>query len=364
MKQLLYIGLWIFFQFSVSSQAEDKITLSREFNLFTSKNLEGYLKPLFTSIGESINSNVFTTGNYKDDWSIGIDISVSGMFIPNGQTTYDAERPDAFGDTTIVKTAELRNGKIYRNVVGNNSQPTIFGGQSNGIYAAPQNHRYPDTSYKSVAYVEGNDISFMSGIPTIQFIFGFPTRTQIRFRIIAVPMGDNSVTYWGLTASQNVDRFFNLFKPEEKMGLSAHFAYSAINGGPSISLSTWNFGVHFSKSWNNSLSLYAGFQFEGLKGKFEAVRDTMNMDNYVDNPFKEIRDGAPLTVNLASFTAFRILGGVSYKIGPMEIHGDAAWASQPILTFGITFTFGHFGRSKDDEWDEQWEKDRLRLKEN
>lgn len=353
------------FLYPISSKAEDKIELSREFNLFTSKNLEGYLKPLFTSIGESINSNVFTTGNYKDDWSIGIDISINGMFIPNGQTTYDAERPDAFGvNTQIVKTAELRNGKLYSDVIGNNSQPTIYGGQSKAIFAAPQNHRLPDSSYKSVAYVEGNDISFMSGIPTIQFIFGFPTRTQIRFRILAIPTGDFSVTYWGLTVSQNIDRFFNLFKPEEKMGLSAHFAYSAINGGPSISLSTWNYGIHFSKSWNNSLALYAGLQFEGLNGKFEAVRDTANISNYVDNPYEEIRSGKPLSVNMESFTSFRVLGGVSYKMGAIEFHGDAAWASQPIMTFGITFTFGHFGRSKDDEWDKEWERDRMKLKDN
>ena len=344
--------------------AEDKITLSREFNLFTSKNLEGYLKPLFTSIGQSINSDLFTIANLKDDWSIGIDISINGMFIPNSQTTFDAQRPDAYGDTIIVKTAELRGGKILKNVIGNNSQPTIYGGQSNALFAAPQNHKLPDSSYKSVAYVEGNDITFMSGIPTIQFVFGFPTRTQLRFRFLTVPMNDNSATYWGLGITQNLDRFFNLFKQENKMGLGLNFAYSAINAGPSVSLSTWSYGLNFSKQWNKYLSLYAALQFEGLKGKFEAVRDTDNMSNYIDNPFKEIRDGAPLTVNMETFTAFRIMGGISYILGAFEFHGDVAWASQPILSFGITATFGHFGRSKDDEWDEQWERDRIKFKDN
>ena len=341
---------------SNSLYAGDKIEFSNEFNLFTSKNLEGYTKPFFTSIEESINSNLFSTAYYKDYWSIGLDISVSGMFIPNSQTYFDAERPEAFGNTAIVRTAERRNGEILSSYTDNNIQPTIYGGSATAIYAARQNVRFPDSTNKTIGYVEGNDISFMSGLPTVQLTLGLPSRTQVRFRFLMLNVSGSPLMYWGIAAAQRLDQFFQSFDPEQRMAYALHLSYSQATRDVGISMNSFAVGGHFSKSWDFGLTFYAGLQYETMNGKFEAVRDTSDAADYTDSPYEEIRNMEDINVDISSFNSFRVLGGVSYKIGMLELHVDAAWASQPILTAGISFTFGRWGNSQDLEKERQLDK--------
>ncbi len=334
---------------SVQTKAGDKIEFSNEFNMFTSKNLEGYLKPLFTSIEEGINSNLFSTAYYKDAWSIGLDISVSGMFIPNSQTTYNAERPEEFGNTGIVRTAEWRDGEILTDYTGGNIQPTIYGGHSTSIYAARQNAWYPDSVNKTIGSVEGNDISFMSGLPTVQLTVGLPSRTEVRLRYLSLNVSGSPLTYWGVAAAQRIDQFFNLFDTEQNLAVAVNVAYSQITRDAGLDINTFAVGAFCSKWWDNGLTLYAGLQYENMGGKFEAVRDKSSKDELNDSPYKEIREMQDLSIDISSFTNFRLTGGISYKIGFLELHADAAWASQPILTAGLRFIFAEWGNSVDIE---------------
>ena len=333
--------------------AGDKIEFSDKFNLFTSKNLEGYMKPFFTSIEQSINSNLFTTAYYKDAWSVSLDISVSGMFVPNSQTTFNAERPEDFGNTGIVRTAERREGEILTDYTKDNIQPTIYGGRSTAIYAARQNAWYPDSANKTVGYVEGNDISFMSGLPTIQLALGLPSRTEVRFRFLMLNVSGSPLTYWGISAAQRFDQFFNLFNPKLNLALAINGSYAKATRDAGINMGTYSFGAHFSKWWEYGLALYAGIQYENISGTFEATRDKENAEDFIDNPYEEIRTMQDININIESFTHFRLLAGISYQIGFVELHADAAWASQPILTAGIKFTFGEWGNSADLERERQ-----------
>jgi hypothetical protein len=350
------ILLTLFLLIGTYAHSADKIVLSREFNLLTSENLKGYITPLFTSLEESINSNIFTSGAYKDCWSVGLDVSVAGMFIPNSQTTFDAERPDEFGDLLVSRTAEMRNGELIINNTGPNTQPTIYGGHSVGIFASPQYHRYPDSIYKSVGYVEGNNISFMAGLPTIQLILGLPSRTQLRFRFLSVDVSGAPLVYWGLTASQRIDQFFNVFKPDDNIGLGLHAGMSFIARDPGVTATSWAAGAHISKAFDFGVTLYTGFQIEGISGKFEATREKPDTSSpnymkdmlyYKNSPWKEIRDMSDLSIDITSLNFFKFLVGVSYKTGLIEIHADAGYASQPIVSAGISFLFGQWGNSID-----------------
>ncbi|HPP39842.1 MAG TPA: hypothetical protein PK498_06060, partial [Candidatus Kapabacteria bacterium] len=114
----------------VDLRAAKEIEISREFTLLTSQHAQGYLKPLFTTLGESLNSGLFTKADYKKTFTLGIDINVMGMYIPNSQKTYDAELPDLYGNTDRVLTAVKKDGTIIHNVRGSWQQPTIYGGRS------------------------------------------------------------------------------------------------------------------------------------------------------------------------------------------------------------------------------------------
>lgn len=359
-KQFLFLILCLFLSFSVSTlKAGEKIEIGKEFNLFTEKNLEGFLKPFFTSLEESINSNIFSTARYKDCWTVGLDFSVSGMFIPNSHTVFDAERPGAFGNTNIVRTGEIRDGEVLTNYIDDNIQPTIYGGSSTALFAARQNAWYPDSTNKTVGYVEGNNISFMSGLPAIQLTVNIPSRTQVRFRFLTLNVAGESMVYWGVFAAQKVDEFFNLFKPNDLMGLAVHLGYTNASRNPGISLNTFAIGTHFSKSWDYGLTVYAGAQYETISGKFEAVRDKSNPSNYVDNPYEEIRNLNDISINISSFNKFKLLGGVAYRFGFAELHLDAGIASQPIVSAGIHFLFGEWGESQDLELERQIKREKI-----
>ncbi len=345
--RFLFLILLLISTLGMTVHAGDKIEVSKEFNLFTSKNLEGYMKPFFTSIEESINANLFSNVYLKDCWSVGLDISVSGMFIPNSQMTFDAERPEDFGNTGIVRTAERREGQTLKDYTDDNIQPTIYGGHSTAIFAARQNPWYPDSMNKTVGYVEGNDISFMAGLPALQLTVGLPSRTEVRVRFLMLNVSGEPLTYWGVSLAQQIDQFFGLFDPEKQMALSVYGAYAKATRDASIDMGTYSLGAAFSKTMDFGLTFYAGLQYENMTGTFEATRDKEDAEEYNDSPYEEIRNLEDINVDITSFNKFRGLLGIAYQIGMLELHADAAWASQPILTAGITFTFGEWGASKD-----------------
>lgn len=334
MKRLFL--LLIFFAVNLNLFSQNDLEINKEFSLFTSQQVEGYFKPLFTTVGESFNTGLNTTAFYSNNWSIALDFSVMGMYIPSSQKNYNAELPDMYGVDEVTKTAELRNGKLSTSLSGFTKQPTIYGGISNPIFAAPQNHLAPDSFYKSVAYAEGNKIDFIPGLPVVQLVAGFPTRTQLRFRFFRYSLNNEPLTYFTLALNQNIDRFFELFPEEQNMALSAHLAYHSISRQPGIDLSSLAAGVHFSKTFNSGISLYSSFQYENLNGNFYAIKEDYNEDDVLNSPYAEVRNGDPLDADISSFTSFRLKGGVSYKIGIFDLYADAAYASQPVFKAGFS----------------------------
>lgn len=326
---------------ATSYSQKNNFEISREFTLFTSQQLSGYLKPLFTSIEESLNSGLYSTANYSNGWSFGIDISASGMFIPRSHRSYDAVLPDKYGDISVVKNAQLANRGIINNLKGTSRQPTIYGGMSYPIFAAPQNAFPPDSFYKSVAFVEGNDIDFMSGIPQIQFIIGIPTRTQIKFRYLQFPMQKVDFIHYSIGINQNIDKLTDLFT-DSSYALALNFAYHKFQRSPGIDLSSYSFGAHFSKSWDIGFTAYLGLQFEDMSGNFFAVRE-INIDkDIINNPYPEIRDGKPLDISIDNYNKFRLGGGLSYKYGIIELNSFAYYAAQPIVGAGLSLWFLDF----------------------
>ncbi|GAB1430762.1 hypothetical protein MASR2M18_15960 [Ignavibacteria bacterium] len=323
------------------AKAGDSLTISREFNLITSKNASGYFKPLFTTIGESFNSNAFTVARYARQWRLGLDISVCGMIIPSSQTTYDATLPDEYGNTSITQTAERRGGTETRNTSGTVSQPTVYGGVSTPTFSAPQTGIPPSEIPKqpsTVAFMEGNNISFMSGLPAIQIGLGLPTRTQLKFRFATFPLQDVSTTYFGIMGSQQFNHLVGLFADDSLIGVALNAGYHSLARNQGISISSFAVGLHGSKTWESGFSLYGGVQYENLSGSITLVREK-DFSIISKSPYSEIRNQEDLKMDVASFTDMRVGAGISYKTGILELHADAAYASQPILAAGFTLWF-------------------------
>ncbi len=323
---------------SLESYTKD-LEISKDFNIFTSKNAQGYFKPLITTLGESFNTGLFTTANYKNGWSISLDLGLTGMFIPNSQKTYDAELPDQFGNTETTETSELLNYGIRRNHNGTVSEPTIYGGISNPVFSSPQENAPPDTLYKTIGFMEGNNINFMTGLPVFQLSFGIPTRTLFKLKFATINIDDNKFLFYTIAINQNIDKLFGLFGEDESFAWALNFATHKLEYGSTFDMSSWSLGTHFSKTFDWGLTLYSGMQYENVSGSFYAVREINYSNTITNSAYKEIRDGAPLKFDLESDNSYRVLAGLSFRTGILELHSDIAWAAQPVVNAGISLWF-------------------------
>lgn len=316
--------------------SQNELEISKEFSLFTSKNLSGFIKPFSTTLSESINSSLYTSSNYNNGWSFGLDLSICGMNIPKSQRNFNAELPLLFGDTNVVFTAQSKNGQIIKNVSGFVSEPTIYGGKSLPVFSSPRNEFPPDSFYKSVAFAEGNDINFMSGIPILQLILGLPTRSQIRLRFATFPILNSNLYYYTIILNQNIDKLFNIFEVNSPYSIGASFAFHSIFRNPGININSYSVGANFSGKIFENLSYFGGLQYEDLNGEINAIRKNDNND-IVNSPYEEVRRGDPLKITLSSFTQFKALLGANYRFGILELHIESAFATQPMVSGGLTF---------------------------
>ncbi len=336
---LLFAALIFISGFKVFAAESDNIEISKNFTLMTSKQMQGYFKPLFTTLEQGLNSNLFTHAKYEKKWSFAFNISGGFNFIPGSQDTYEAELPAGFADQSLALTATPDG---TRNVNMKIVQPTVFGGASTTVFATPQRQTYPDSMNKSISFVEGNDIGTMLNMPAAQFIVGFPTQTQLRFRFFMVPIQEKNMSYYSIILNQRLDDFVNLFGADSTMGLSFHGAYHSMKRDPGIDISSWAVGFHFSKEFEFGLTAYSAVQLEGMSGEFVALR-TGSAAELIDSPYEELRTTeVPILFDVESFNSSRFLVGASYKLGILEINTDFALASQPTWNMGITFWFGQW----------------------
>lgn len=337
MKRLLLFFLVMFITIiPLSSLKSNDLEITREFTLITSDNATGYLKPLFTTIGEGLNTSLYNTAYHSNGWSFGFNLSLVGMLIPDSHKNYDAKLPDLYGNPVRVKTAGMHDGRLIENFKGTIQQPTIYGGNSYSIFASPQGAFPPDSFYKSVGFLEGNNIGMMPGLPILQMYIGLPTRSELRFRFLTLPVQDSPLTYFTIGANQNIDKEFGLQEPDNPLSYGLTAAFHSISRPQGISISSFAFGVNASNKFSDEFQVYGGLQFETFSGNIELIRTDFNPNDVVNSPFSEIRNGENLKIDVQSYNFFRLTAGASYDLPIIRLHGDISWAAQPVFNFGVS----------------------------
>jgi hypothetical protein len=275
---------------------------------------------------------------------------VLGTFIPDAQKSFDAQLPSTFSDYSKVSVSEYRNGEVRTNFGMTSSQPTIYGGVATPVFASALRHDTKSTFivngktyvvddtalYKSIGFVEGQGISFMSGLPAFQMALNMPWQSEFRFRFIFAPVKNELLSYLGFMYNQQINQWLGLFKDDKLMGLAFNAAYHTLTRNPGINMQSWACGVNFSKGWENGLTLFSGLQYEDMNGTIEVHKTALDPGETVDSPYPEIRFAEPIKINIETFTKFRFTGGISYRYSIFEFHGDFALASQPSLNAGVT----------------------------
>jgi hypothetical protein len=196
----------------------------------------------------------------------------------------------------------------------------------------------PDSLYKTVTFMEGNSINSLAGLPSLQIIFGMPTRTQLRFRFLPLPVQEGTLTYFALGINQRLDKIFDLFgKYNTDKALAVHGAYHSMTRGAGFEISSISAGVNFTNSFDFGLNLYTGLQFETMSGAIKAIRVGDMGEELINSPYPEIRNRTPMEIDVSSFTNFRATIGATYKLSFLELNANASYASQPMLGVGVTF---------------------------
>ncbi|MBX3044521.1 MAG: OmpA family protein [Candidatus Kapabacteria bacterium] len=338
MKKFILLIMMLIISYSNVLVSND-LELTREFNLITSQNASGYLKPFFTSIGEGFNTSLYNTAYFSNGWSMGLSISIAGMMIPSSHRTYDAVLPDLYGNSGRVKTAQMIDGRLIENLSGTVSQPTLYGGRSHSIFAAPQNLFPPDSFYKSVGFLEGNDIGFMPALPIVQLYFGLPTRTEVRFRFLTFNMQDAPFNYFTIGVNQNIDKLLNINDSDDPLSFGITAAYHSMSRDRGIDISSLGLGLIASNQFADNISVYGGLMYENLSGNILMVRQDFSIDEYINSPYLEIRNGENLKINVETFNSFRITAGAHYDFSIFRLHGDISYAAQPVVNLGLSIKF-------------------------
>lgn len=355
--------------FSVSALYAQKLELGGTVSLLTKENFEAYSKPLFTSMGQSFNSNLWTTAIHEDRFKIGLDFSFMAMLIPESQKNYTASLPDHFTNATIAKTAYNKNG-IETRQPSTVEQPTFYGSAPTTVYSIPQdqNGNYTfQTIGGNAEFPSGNGLNAVLGIPAVQIMMDLPSRTHVRLRVVPVPSIDDdmNVFYGMVSVGHQFNQYIDPLK-DSTLGISFNAAYSLFSITNVIDANALAVGINASKKLNEFFTVFGGLQYEDFSGTFTYTRkDVTPNDASSNTPYAEVRENLytnpgsvipnvdsqnryavnnkdtrkPVVADISTFSNFRIVAGGEVHLKALQLHAQLAYVSQFMFSGGFSVWF-------------------------
>ncbi len=336
-------------------QAEDPpFTLNEEFSYATKGNLEGYLKPAFTTIAEGQASSLFNSINLSDEFRVGLDINYHVMIIPDSERSFSAKLPDSYSSFSRSSNAKLESADEDRDLYPSVDQPTIYGGQATPIFSAEKS----DTNAKSVVFLSGNDRSWMPTIPAIGLVFNLPTETEVRFRyagfsfdesteteiegmpgVFAPDTVSRSASFFTISATQQLDDVLEILENDTNIMVGVNIAYSSVSLSGIYESSVFSMAAIGEYEVDEKFSMTGFLQFEATSGEIKAVRQPGT--ELADSPYEELRDpeNTDFTMDAAGDNSLRFGVGAHGHFGPLVLSASAALATQPVFTLGGTIWF-------------------------
>ncbi len=368
---------------SVCTLQAQKLEIGGTVSLLTKENFESYSKPLFTSIGQSFNSNLWTTAIHEDRFKIGIDVSVMAMLIPESQKSYSAKLPDHFSDprgaqNTRANTAYNKDGKetIQPATV---DQPTFYGGNPTTVYSEPLGVNTFQTVGGNAEFPSGNGLNAVLGLPAVQIMMDLPSRTHVRLRVVPVSsIDDDKNLFYGMIG---VGHQFNQYIDglnDSTLGISFNVAYSLLSLTNSIDANALAIGINASKKLDKYFTVFGGIQYEDFSGTFTYTRKNVTPANQESNtPYDEVRDNMyrdptndnnliidsdgryvpfelpqglpseytklyerkPVVADINTFSNIRIAAGGECHLGALQLHAQVAYLSQFMFSGGFSVWF-------------------------
>ncbi len=300
--------------FSSVGKSQD---LGGQLSKISGTNVQGYLAPLVSGLGASLNSGLYYSADLHS--VLGFDIGVKYMYAPmkSADKTFNFATPASIdvGGNTYHAGTDYPANIVEPTVVGSkNTNPFTVGGVS-----AP------------TPLPGGFD---RSNIPMLvpQASIGLPFNLEVMARFMpSTKLGDaGKLSMYGFGIRHDIDHYIPMFP----IDVAVHFAlqnfqFSDMGGNKLISTNATAFGLEASKSLV-FLTLYAGVQIEN--------------SNFTIAPY-DIKDQTGTVVGHFDGTSIkgadkaRFLVGFRMLLTLINIHADYSFSKYPVLTAGVGISF-------------------------
>ncbi|MBN2857959.1 MAG: hypothetical protein JXN63_06125 [Candidatus Delongbacteria bacterium] len=293
-KMITSIAICILlFSKSLSAGVDDVLSFVSE------KNVEGYLKPLVTSLGVGLNSGMYRGAKVRDDFSFGFSFSGMFVFIPEDQKTFDPYVPEGY---TSVNTA------------------TVYGSDPGYVYG------------------DGGYISYPGGFDLDNLALGFPQvmlgwkGTEVTAKFIpTLKVGESGEEFYFYTFSAKheftrylenlpVDGAFQVGFGKIKFSDQLEFNNLALN-----LIASKNFGI---------TTLYGGLGYQTTE-----VEANYAITGDPDNADPGLRLAKDVSINIKGDNGFGITAGAALKLVFFVINADYTYNSQSVITTGLNLEF-------------------------
>ncbi len=295
MKKLLILFTFILCLSSTAfSQIQDKISQ------FGETNIEGFAKPIATTLGSALNSGTYYTADYPT--LFGFSISFRGMFvlIPNSQKTFTPTVPSGY-------TADEPTS-------------TIYGPKDGGaVYGGPNGY---------ITYPGGFDIS---NVPVVfPQLSGSILGTELMIRYVPdIKINDKKLSFFGVGLSHSISRYFPLLP----IDIAAQILYSKITISDLFNVKDFAANIHASKTFG-LFTAYGGLQYENTGVD---INYTIKGDPNSGDP--ALRNDKNISVNFTGDNHIRFTLGGALRLGVFVINADYGIGSQSVVSGGLSFVF-------------------------
>jgi hypothetical protein len=298
-------------------------------------NLPGYLEPLTSGFGASMNSGFYHSADLHSILGFDIGLKVGVTMLKDENKTFNFVMPTKlqFGAFT------LNAGVDYDPIV---SSPTAVGNAKGvDVKLKSTSAYYNAGTANSVIFrtPDGYDFAFpgapFTGVPAgaIQAAVGLPLGFEVMGRFIpTVSAGDaGKIGLTGFGLRHSIDQYLPLFP----INIAVHFMTQKLtlndkNDNKVFSASATAYGIEASKSLI-FLTLYGGFQLESSSFTIEPYKYTDPLTSTSVTLNGMSIDGAKKS---------RVHAGVRFLLLFINLHADYAFSSTyPVATIGAGITF-------------------------
>lgn len=306
----------------------------------SSTNLPGYIGPLTSGLGASMNSGFYHSADLHNILGFDIGVKVGVTMLKDENKTFNFVMPSQVRvNLPVVGTVTLNSGTDYDAVI---SSPTAVGNAKGvDVKLKPTSTRYNAGTANSVIFKtpDGYNFTFpgspVTGVPAgaLQASIGLPLGFEVIGRFIpTVNVGDaGKIGLTGFGLRHDIDQYI----PFMPVDIAVHFMTQKLtlndkNDNKVFSASATAYGIEVSKSLV-LFTLYGGYQME--KSSFEI------------EPYKYTDPVTSTSATLNGITIDgekknRVHAGVRILLLFINLHADYAFSSSyPVATIGAGITF-------------------------